>query len=171
MARQLLGGTTISKLRLRSVPTAVTSSTGIVNFVYALQWTNCIDYTSWGAVFDEYKFGNGRFRFFSTTTPGGSLAGTLATGMAAVDYDSSDAFGSVGACAAFDTSKLVFFESDFANEVTWPIVFQGPPDQVWTSTATDLAAAYLKFVNMTNCGTRTLGYVDFEVDVTFRQID
>lgn len=178
LVRQVLG-TQQPIFILRSVVKAITASTSTIADVVPVDPNGTaaiIDWSSWKAVFDEYRVHRARLHIVNEfAPPSSSTASSCPTNWCAwgVDYDDAVAPGSLASVMSLDTFKpipLCGFPDDQFHYLD--ALMEGIPDLQWVTTATTVPAAWFKVCNANATAGNLVYYSCYlEYEIEFRQVD
>jgi len=163
-------------------PVALTFTTSGVSTV-GMNFTKLNQSAIWATLFDEFQLmGNFEIRYIPLNVLNAS-AGTrfynMPTLVGIIDYNDGAALGNLNAALAYDTHKI-FYAFPIVAKATYDMVewrgdVQGAPVDVWTPTASNVTAAYLKVIAAatidTLSSTTQAGLVLYSLKLRFRQLN
>lgn len=178
LVRQVLG-TQQPIFLLRSAIKTITASVSTIADVIPVDpngTASILDWSSWKAVFDEYRVLRARCHIVNEFAPPASSTASacpLNWTCWCVDYDDATALGSVAAAMSYDTFKPIplcgYPDAQFH---TLDALMEGIPDLQWVTTATTVPAAWFKVVNANATAGNLVYYSCYlEYEIEFRQVD
>jgi len=171
---KFLKGTQYPTLRLylQSVDVTLVASTDH-NTVRSLTAAALLNFANLAVVFDEYRFVDAEFEYFSTRITSGTSS---IKALGVIDYVDSTALASIDAATAFDTKRWFNVPTQDlsygapAKSVKWRVALEPLPDQEWIAIGTtNIAVANWK-PYIVNGGTTAgiCGHIEGWADVQFR---
>jgi hypothetical protein len=172
MGREIVRlGTQMPTLRMAYEVVSVTSTAaGVINTVFSFGFTNLIEDSPLTSLFDEYRFVRSHIMYVPISE-NNLLAGLSQAnpGQAVghLDYDSNGALTSYNNAWSFvDTAKPFCL-----NQVHhWEVEYAFQPDQSWTTTATNVNAAFFKLYAAVDVVSYTVGRLYAWSEFQFRAV-
>lgn len=172
-------GTQVAELRLSTDYKNLTFSAGVAYAtVTSVAFSDFTNATQLVSVFDEVRPVRGIVRYLPryTASTTGAIHGA---GGAAIDYTNSTAFTSSAQLLDHDTKVLFPIYATFMKvtggrkhvmSTSWPILFDGQPDEAWLIATNSTVLAYWKpYFNAGDVtGSGVLAYLYFEIVFQFR---
>lgn len=161
-------------MRLKLIPSMLSSSSGIFVPVYNISWANVHDNAAWATIFDEFKFLKGWIRYEPVyqDTLGISAGGLKPLAIGVIDYDDSTVINTFASANGYDTAKWFAMAPIEYRTETWDFHCQGQPDKEWqdTTAATVIPAYWKAITDAPISGSINYGRVHGEVWIQFRQV-
>jgi hypothetical protein len=120
---------------------------GILARVYGAEWQQVINYASWALLFEEYRIKRGKAELVPLYVASASTSSYVNyTGVSGAGIDPVDSTGPATWNDVLSLSDFRFFCQTSTNPKvhTWTMESKGQPDLMWSSTATNTTAYYLK---------------------------
>jgi hypothetical protein len=162
----------VLKLNFAATKVAITSATAY-STVFSVIFSNLTNAAALAAVFDEYRWVQGKIVYIPDTQPYALAVAVAPFFGATLDYDDSTALTVLP--SAFDTVKWghILGVNARDKDMEWEVLPDWAPDQNWISTAVqNVHAAYWKpfLLSSHNLGSIEAGYLTGYMLVQFRQM-
>ncbi len=168
-------GTQQPVITCRTGMTTLTTSGTNLTQVVAMDVSGTAGWSSFAALFDEYRVRRARLHVIPLYQSYGASATALAAlpVICVIDYDDSTALASLTAALQYDTHKIMYLgDADTCTMDSKPACPEGQPDLAWVTTASPVSVFWWKFWSITNLvpATAAVGYCFIEFDIEFRQL-
>ncbi len=170
-------GTQQMRFLLKTGITFLINGSPTLNQVVAMDVTGISNWSSWAALFDEYRVHKAKLVILPLQcyVPSAAATGTVNVSIPAgvvVDYDDSTAIATTTAMMLYDTMKVVFLGRTDEVMTTKVALPEGQPDMAWVTTTTPTVPFWWKFYQFTNppANSMALAAMYLEVDIEFRQV-
>ncbi len=167
-------GTQQPVVRVRTGITTLTTSGANLTQVVGMDVTGISGWSSWAALFDEYRVRRATLHIVPLYVGFGASATTLAAMpiVSVIDYDDATALASSSAAFQYDTLKSHFFGSMNPKVMTHLALPEGHPDLAWVTTASPTVPFWWKFWSVQTLvpSTAAVGTIWIEVELELRQV-
>lgn len=170
-------GTQQMRFKLKTGLTTLINGSPTLNQVIAMDISGLASWSSWAALFDEYRIHKAKLVLLPIQCyiPSSAGTGTVNVGIPAgvvVDYDDATAIASTSALMLYDTMRVVFLGRSDETIFKITALPEGQPDLAWTTTSSPTVPFWFKTYQLLNppANSMALAQIYLEVDVEFRQV-
>jgi len=165
------------RFKLKTGLTTLINGAPTLNQVVAMDVTGISSWSSWAALFDEYRVHKAKMVIIPIQcyVPSTASTGTVNVGIptgVVVDYDDATAVASTTAIMLYDTLKIVFLGRTDEVRSTITARPEGQPDLAWVTTASPTIPFWWKFYQLLNppANSMALAQLYLEIEIEFRQV-
>ncbi len=168
-------GTQQPIITVRTGLTTLTTTGTNLTQVVAMDVTGIAAWSSFAAIFDEYRVKRAVLHVVQNYSGYGASATTLAAMpvIVVIDYDDATALGSSTNALQYDTLKIIHLgTSKPGQHKSKPALPEGQPDLAWVTTSSPSIPFWWKFWSITTLvpATAAVGACWIECEIEFRQV-